>query len=252
MENVRFTKNQPLKSVKELFLVNEKLIKDQREITGLTTIDYKKPTWRSTTLSCDKAIEITNANTYVFADSVLCLGGISIEPVQAWENKIKWYLEARYLKELNRIDGEPMEFEWKISQDSQHWECLKRFTFFMTELHCELEQFKGRTILMSMYNDIVWREQGNTEKCVTSSRPAADNARKFLPGHWSFSGPGSDKKWYETYHDKWNREWEKTAEVLMLCVHSESCHPIFRATSAPGRGEFRSKGKGKDIFSLQR
>ena len=52
--------------------------------------------------------------TYVFADSVLCLGGISTEPVQAWEKKIKWYLETRYLKELNRIDGEPMEFEWKI------------------------------------------------------------------------------------------------------------------------------------------
>ena len=52
-------------------------------------------TWRSTTLSCDKAIEITNANTYVLADSVPCLGGTSTEPVQAWENKIKWCLETR-------------------------------------------------------------------------------------------------------------------------------------------------------------
>ena len=93
--------------------MTEKLIKDQREITGLTTIDYKQPAWRSTTLLCDKAIEIKNAKTYVFADSVLCLGGISTEPGQAWENKIKWYLVTRYLKELNRIDGEPMEFEWK-------------------------------------------------------------------------------------------------------------------------------------------
>ena len=113
MENLRFTKNQLLKSVKELFQVTEKLIKDQREITGLTTIDYKQPTWRSTTLLCDKAIEITVAKIYVFADSVLCLGGISTEPVQAWVNKTEWYLETRYLKDLNRIDGEPMEFEWK-------------------------------------------------------------------------------------------------------------------------------------------
>ena len=36
-----------------------------------------------------------------------------MNPVEAWESRIKWFLEARYLKELNRIDEEPMEFEWK-------------------------------------------------------------------------------------------------------------------------------------------
>ena len=41
------------------------------------------------------------------------LGGISPEPFQAWKDKIQWYLETRYLKELDRIDVEPMEFEWK-------------------------------------------------------------------------------------------------------------------------------------------
>ena len=73
MENLRSTKNQLLMSVKQLFQVTGKLIKDQTEISGLTTIKYKEPTWRSTTLLCDKAIEITNAKTRVFADSVLCL-----------------------------------------------------------------------------------------------------------------------------------------------------------------------------------
>ena len=68
--------NQILKSVKELFRVTEKLIKGQREVGGLTTIDDKEPAWRSTTLLCDKAIEITNAKTCVFADSVLCLGSM--------------------------------------------------------------------------------------------------------------------------------------------------------------------------------
>ena len=91
--NLRFTKNQLLKSLKQLFQVTEELIKDQTEISGLTTIDYKELTWRSTTLLCDKAIEITNAKTYVFADSVLCLGSISDRPVEAWKNKIKWYWE---------------------------------------------------------------------------------------------------------------------------------------------------------------
>ena len=84
MENPRFTKNQLLKFVKQLFQVTEKLIKDQTEISGRTTLDYKELTWRSTTLPSDKAIEITNAKTYVFADSVLCLGSTSDQPVEAW------------------------------------------------------------------------------------------------------------------------------------------------------------------------
>ena len=110
MENLRFTKNQLLKCAKQLFQVTEKLIKYQTEISCLTTIDSKELTWRSTTPPCDKAIEITNAETetYVFADSVLCLGSISDQPVEAWKIKIIWNLENRYLKDLNRIDGEPM------------------------------------------------------------------------------------------------------------------------------------------------
>ena len=66
------------------------------------------------TLLCDKAIEITNAKTCVFADSVLCLRSMRDESNEAWENKIKWYFENNRLLDLNRIDGKPMEFEWTI------------------------------------------------------------------------------------------------------------------------------------------
>ena len=115
MENLRFTKNELLKSVKQFFKVTEKLITDQTEISGLTTIDYEQPMRKATTLLCDEVVEITNAKTYDFSDSVLCLGGISDRPVEAWKNTIKWYLETRYLKDLDRIDGEQMEFELKFS-----------------------------------------------------------------------------------------------------------------------------------------
>ena len=89
-------------------------IKDQKEISNLTTIDYKEHTWSATSFLCDKAFEITNAKTYVFTDSVLCLGSMGDDPIAARKNKIKWHLENRYLKDLNRIDGMRTEFEWKI------------------------------------------------------------------------------------------------------------------------------------------
>ena len=103
-------------------------------------MDYKQPTMRSTTPLCDKAIEITNAKTYVFSDSVLCLGSMSDRPVEAWKNKIKWHWETRYLKDLNRIYGEPMEFEWTIFQGFTTLGILEEIQQMMTELLCEPEQ----------------------------------------------------------------------------------------------------------------
>ena len=79
-------------STHEIFeQVTERLITDQTEITGLTTTDWQQPMWRETTLLTDIAVQFATAKTYVFSDSVLCLGGISTEPVKAWEGKIKWF-----------------------------------------------------------------------------------------------------------------------------------------------------------------
>ena len=45
MENLRFNKNQLLLSAKQAFQVTGRLIEDQTEISGLTTIDCEQTTW---------------------------------------------------------------------------------------------------------------------------------------------------------------------------------------------------------------
>ena len=67
--------------------------------------------------------------------------------------------KTRCLKDLHRIDGEPMELEWKIFPGFTTVGTLEDIQKYMTELQCEPEQFKGRIIFQSMYNDIVWREE---------------------------------------------------------------------------------------------
>ena len=49
----------------------------------------------------------------------------------------------------------------------------------MTELKCESEQFQGRIIFMSMYNDIMWRTPGNEENFVANSLNVATYAKRF-------------------------------------------------------------------------
>ena len=71
--SLRFVKNHLWTSVEQLFKETGKLSRNQTEITGVTTIDYKEHTLISTSLLCDRAYQITNAKTYVFSDSVLCV-----------------------------------------------------------------------------------------------------------------------------------------------------------------------------------
>ena len=108
--------------------------------------------------------------------------------------------ENNHFKDMNRIDGMPTVFEWKIFPGITTLGLLEKIQSLMRDLQCEPEHITDRIIFMSMYNDTTWREKGNTERCEYNSQTVAGYARKFPRGHWSFLGLGSDKKWYENLH----------------------------------------------------
>ena len=113
----------------------------------------------------------------------------------------------------------------------------------MTESKCETEQFKGMIIFMPMYHDIDRGKRGNKENCFANALRDTEYDRRFTRGHWSFLGPGSEKKWYGTHVNEPDGEWDKTLEGMMLNF-AKSGHPIFRATSVLKRGELKNDGKG--------
>ena len=133
-----------------------------------------------------------------------------------------------------------MEFEWKIFPGFTTCAKLEQLQKFMKEQQCDPEQFKGRVIFMSMFDDTVWGEEGNEKKGKSNAHEVADYALRFPRGHGSFLGPGSGKKWYGTCSDKLDGAWDETAEKMMI-EFSETAHPIFRASSALERGKFRRK-----------
>ena len=59
------------------------------------------------------------------------------------ESRITRFLETRYLKDLDRIDGERMEFEWKVFPGITTLGILDEVQKMMTKSKCEPEQFKG-------------------------------------------------------------------------------------------------------------
>ena len=110
-----------------IFKVCGEIISDNWEVDQRTDRSQDCPRLTGTSLRGESHLccviekfELWNPKP-VFSDSVLCLGGFSPKPVQAWKDKMKWYLKTRYPKELDRIDRDTMEFNWKFSKDSRHW-----------------------------------------------------------------------------------------------------------------------------------
>ena len=65
---------------------------------------------------------------------------------------------------------------------------------------------------------------------------------RFLQGHWTFLGPGSEKKWYE--ESSYLPTGEYTANKIVQRF-KETGHPVFKSISALSRGTLkRKKGKG--------
>ena len=68
--------------------------------------------------------------------------------------------------------------------------------------------------------------------------------KRFPAEHWSFLGLGSETKWYSTYNERPQGEWDKVSELMMIKFR-ESGHPVFRATSPLSQGTLKRRGGGK-------
>ena len=69
-----------------------------------------------------------------------------------------------HFKDMNRIDGMPTEFEWKIFQRITVFGFLEKIRKLVTDLQCGPEHFKGRIIFMSTFNDTEWEEKKKRKK----------------------------------------------------------------------------------------
>ena len=117
-DNWHSIKNTEDLTMKQMFDISEKLISEQSdEIYGVKTINWEDSSWKYLSLIGDEqVISLLHTKVYVFSDSVLCLGKMNENPQSniAWEDRLTWFKSSPEYRALDRIDGEPMEFEWNI------------------------------------------------------------------------------------------------------------------------------------------
>ena len=106
----------------------------------------------------------------------------------------------------------------------------------MIETQCEPEQFQGRIIFMSMYNDIVWGEKENEELCVCEF-PNRSRLCKNIRARMLVVSSARIRK--EVVRNSYvQTEWKMgSCRGEMMINFSESGHLAFRGCSALARGD---------------
>ena len=220
---------------------------NQMRSVELKTINWENSSWKYWSLIGDEhVISLQRTKVYVFSDSVLCLGEMNENPQSniAWDDRLTWFKSSPENRNLDRIDGEPMESEWNIFPGFNTLQLSHKVQELLLRVSVTPENFTGRIIFMSMFNDISWGPRDNKKECESGAQLVSLFAKRFGAWQWSFLGPGSERKWYSISEDSPQGEWDKMAEKMMLTL-AESGHPVFRATRPLSRGVLKSKGGGK-------
>ena len=172
-------------TLKQMFVISAKLVEEQDEISGLETIGWEKHSWKYLSLIGDeRIINLQRAKVYVFSDSVLCLGRIHQNPEsnKAWEQRIGWITSSQSYRDFDGISGEPTEFEWNIFTGFDTLQLYGKVKDLLSRLGETPENFTGRILFMSMFNDTSCGKKDNEEECLAHAKVVSLYARKFGTG----------------------------------------------------------------------
>ena len=138
----------------------------------MKTIDWENSSWKYLSLIGDEqVISLQRTKVYVFSDSVLCLGKIheNSQSNTSWDQRLEWFKSTPESRNLDRIDGEPMECEWNIFPGFKALQLSQEVKELQLRLNESPQNFTGRIIFMSMFNDISWGSKGHKIECESDA-----------------------------------------------------------------------------------
>ena len=118
-----------------------------------------------------------------------------------------------------------------FSQDLPHCGSSRRSEKTCKIKTLNLNNFEGRLIFMTKFNDIDWTKRGNSENCMSNSEQVENYAKRFSRRHWSYFGLGDEKNWYGTLNFSPEGEWGSIA-TEMVGHFKETGQPDFMSISA--------------------
>ena len=129
-----------------------------------------------------KPLSISNAQKSTSSQILCCVLERSIkhpESNDAWKKRIEWIITDKNYRDYDGINGEPTEFEWNIFPSFDTLQLCGEVQGLLSRLRETPENFTGRILFMSMFNDISCDGKGNEKECVVNSKVNSRLAKKF-------------------------------------------------------------------------
>ena len=127
----------------------------------------------------------------------------------AWEDRLGWFKSSPEYRNFDRIDGEPMEFEWNIFPRFNTLQLSEEVKRLLLRLNETPENFTRRIIFMSMFNDISCGSEDNEQECLANAKLVLVPKR---------SGTVSAK----TVHKEYGTIWRKRCVPRLHCPEVNS------------------------------
>ena len=162
--------------MKQMFDISEKLIVGQSDgIYGVTPINCEDSSWKRISLVSDEEVISLSRREglRIFRFCVYALERWARTPQSNYcpgKTSLTSFKGSSQYRTLDTIDCEPMEFEWNISQDSPHCSSATKSKSSCQKWAIRQKICKGRTIFMSMFNDISRGSQDNEQECELSAQ----------------------------------------------------------------------------------
>ena len=217
-------------TLKQMFDISAKLVSKQDEIYGVKTIDWENSSWKYLSLiGEERNINLQRTKVYVFSDSVLCLGKIqeNRQSNDAWEQRLGWFNHLRNKETLTESTASRWTSSEIFSQDSARCSSMRKSKSLLFRFEETPENFKGRILFMSMFNDISCGSRDNEKECMSNANLVSQYLKRFGKGQRSFIGPGSEKKWYSISEDSPQGEWDN--DVIGIRRKRMSNFPCYKS-----------------------
>ena len=150
-------------TLKQVFDISTRLVSEQSDISGLETIGWENHSWKYLSLIEDeRVINLQRTKVYVFSDSVLCLGKILENPQSngAWEQRLGWLKSSSKYRNFDRIDGEPMEFEWNIFPGFNTLQLSEEVKKFTVQIRRDTRKFRRKiSIYVDVQRHFLWNKR---------------------------------------------------------------------------------------------
>ena len=128
---------------------------------------------------------------FVNSDSVLYLCKLHgpEDARRKWNDRGSTLKMCYTFRELQRLGGDPIDFEWKIFSGAKALDILHKFQADLQGKNITPEKISDRIMFMSMFNDIELERKDNEYSCALTSRQIKEYASNCKDGHWAILEP---------------------------------------------------------------